>query len=275
DETVVGIYWFAYMLSLQSVMLLSNTLSQVLLPALSQLNDDPDRQREAFLRAARMLAGAGVFICLLQAACAAPAVRLLLPVEQAPIIPVIQILSIGMAIRIGWTASRNLILAQGRFRTYFGLVILYTGIFIAAAMTAVQIATPETAGVAMAVAVACFCIFVGPFDLWMAIRAVGGRWRHVARVFGAPVSAAILALLGPLVIDLLLLPSPGGASASTATETATGVEGVSTIRIFADVARLAIYSVGGGVLYVVLIRRFEPSVWREFRSRLVNLRSRK
>lgn len=264
DETTVGIYWFAYMLSLQSVMLLSNTLAQVLLPALSRLNAEPARQREAFLRAARVLAACGSIVCLLQAVCAGPAVRLVLPDEQHPIIPVIEILSIGMAIRVGWTASRNLILAQGRFRTYLGLVVLYTTVFLALAITAVVVADAEHASVTMSIAVAIFCCFVGPFDLWMSIRGVGGRWRDVGRVFLPGLLSAVLALIAPFVIDRWLLPSPD-----------PHASGMDLAGPSGDVLRLVLYLVISLPLYLILIRGLDRPTWNEFRTRLLSLRSRR
>ena len=65
---VVGIYFFAYNLCIQTTQFITSNLANVLLPAFSKLQHETERLKRAFLRSTKMLAIVGVFICLLQAA---------------------------------------------------------------------------------------------------------------------------------------------------------------------------------------------------------------
>src|SRR4051812_30808575 len=114
-DAVVGVYYFAFNLSLQTAMLLALNLDGVLMPVLSKLRDDPVRQRAAFLSAAQAIALVGIPICLLQAVVADPVVRLIFDLKWYAAIPVLQVLSIGMAFRVVTHPAQSLMRAQGRF----------------------------------------------------------------------------------------------------------------------------------------------------------------
>ena len=96
----VGVYWVGFLFSIQMVQLLMVNLNNILFPAFTKLNDDPQRQFLGFLNAQRILAMLGVSGCLLQAAVAEPFARLIFPSEWEPSIIVMQILSLGMATRM-------------------------------------------------------------------------------------------------------------------------------------------------------------------------------
>src|SRR6202012_3616939 len=67
---VVDDYYWVYNLSLQTTMLLTSNLGGVLFPALTKLQREPERMKQAFVRAARVLTMIGVPVCFLQAALA-------------------------------------------------------------------------------------------------------------------------------------------------------------------------------------------------------------
>jgi PST family polysaccharide transporter len=188
STAVVGLYNLAALLSVQVVYLLGLSLSWVLLPALSQLQENPGRQINAFRRAARVLAVVGFPLCLLQAAAAEPAIRLVFPDKwQGAIVPT-QILSIGMAFRMIWPASRSLMQAQGRFRRYLALSFLYAMVyFIAVGLAATQGDSAEAAR-NVAIAVTIFFCIVCPFDLYAAVKPVGGTLADVLQVFLVPIA---------------------------------------------------------------------------------------
>src|SRR4030095_5700241 len=94
DDKTVGIYFFAFNLSLQTMAVFTNNLTGVLFPALSKLQHNLAYQTSAFLRAGELLAIVGVPLCLLQAALAGPAVAMLFNSWWYPAIRVLQLLSI-------------------------------------------------------------------------------------------------------------------------------------------------------------------------------------
>jgi len=99
-EETVGIYYMAFALSVQSIMLLANNVTSTLFPILSKLKEQANRQRVAFLRAARVATLVVVPVSFLIAATAEPVIRLLLDEKWVEAIPIIQILSIGMVLRV-------------------------------------------------------------------------------------------------------------------------------------------------------------------------------
>src|SRR5437016_9402430 len=118
DAKTVGIYFFAFNLATQTMQVFTQNLIGVLFPALSKLQDNVVHQTRSFLRAAELLALIGVPLCLLQAALAGPAINILFNSWWQPMIRVLQLLSIGMAVRLVASPGGALIQAQGRFKPY-------------------------------------------------------------------------------------------------------------------------------------------------------------
>lgn len=216
DEETVGYYYFAYNLSTQAVVVFGLNLANVLLPALSHLQHDRPRQLRAFVRAARMLGLIGIPLCIVQGVVAGPVIRLLFGERMEPCVPILAILSFGMAYHVLWNASRSLLLSQGGFRAFFVRVSAYAAIYMIATTAAALIG----AAVAVAVATAAFYIALMPIDTYLAIRGSGGTWRDVARIYGTPtvlsaVSIAPFALLiwswpvNPIRDGVLLAAIPG------------------------------------------------------------------
>jgi O-antigen/teichoic acid export membrane protein len=185
----LGIYSNAFNLSAQAIALFAANLAGVLFPALSLLRDEPARQTQALLRATRVLAMAGVPACLLQAVLAGPLVRLVFPERWHAVIPVLAVLSLGMAVRIISAPVGNLIQAQGRFRAYMVLSVVYAVAYVGA--VAIGAAAGDIVTVAWAATV-CFLI-AEPLYLYVAIRPAGGRWSEVAGVFAPPIAAGAAA----------------------------------------------------------------------------------
>ncbi len=186
SATATGIYYFAFGLSMQAVRVLSVNLSQVLLPVLSRLQHEPVRQREGFLRAARLLTILAAPVCFLQAGIAEPLFRLAIDPAYYGAIAPLAALSVGMFFRITWTSSRSLIQALGRFKAYAVQNAAYATLFLALVAVGAGLADEEHAPLAVGIAVMGALMLIGPADLLLAIRPIGGRARHVARVFAPP-----------------------------------------------------------------------------------------
>ena len=190
NDIVVGIYYFAFSMSTQAMMLLTNNLSRTLFPALAKMQTDTKRVLRNFLSAIRLLALLGVPACLLQASLAKPIFTIFLNSEYQPVIPVLQILSIGMAFRLTGSAAGSLLQSQGRFGTILVMNIAYAAFFL----TAVTIGAIRGGSISVACAVALFYAGMGPVHLYVAIRTCGGQLVDVARMLIKPWSLGLIAV---------------------------------------------------------------------------------
>ncbi len=176
---VVGIYYFAFNLSTQAVALFTVNLWSVLMPALTRMNAEPARQLRSFLSATRMLAVLGVPVALLQAAAAWPFIHLFFAAKWHPAVPLLQILSLGMALMMIGSPAGSLLQAQGRFRTMFWMAFWHAILFVVMVFFAGWIGA-ETA---VAVAVSIFFGIYGPMNLYAGIEVAGGTWRDVGWLY--------------------------------------------------------------------------------------------
>ena len=264
DMKTVGIYFFAFNLSIQTMQVFTSNLTGVLFPALSKLQDDPAHQTRAFLQAAAMLAVVGVPLCLLQAALAGPAVSIAFNSWWQPAIRVLQLLSIGMAIRIVSSPGGSLIQAQGRFKTYLLINVFNATVFLLLVWAGAKlgshvpswlmwIARDLHAAALVAAAVAVYFTVIGPVFMYIAVRPGGGTARDVWRVYAGPCAAAALAV-GGAVLAGRMVPAMSNYDD----------------RIRQGV-RFLVISVWSIVLYVPLIRLLAPDAFSELVGRVTRL----
>jgi O-antigen/teichoic acid export membrane protein len=192
-KPVVGIYYFAYTMSLQTIVLFSINLEGVLFPTLSKLTDDLPRQRQGFVNAARVLAIVAIPVCFLQAALSDPAIHAVFPAKWLPSIPVLQVLCIGMAFRSVGFPSFSLMQAQGRFKTLSILLGAGAALFLTLTLVTSALASDSTAAVRVAIAVAIYFALEGPIAMYVAIKYAGGGWRDVWNVYAIPVLLSAIA----------------------------------------------------------------------------------
>lgn len=244
DEKVVGYYFFAYNLSIQTAVFLGLNLAGVLFPALATLQRDPPRQLAAFVRASRMLAAVGMPLCFLQAAVAAPTITVFFGERVLPTIPVFAVLSIGMGYHVMWNPSRSLLQSSGRFRLSLLLIATYASLFIPSVVIGAML------GQALGVAIATAAVFtiIAPIDTYIAVRTVGGGWREVWSIYALPSVFSLLAI-GFWMIVCLPLPA----------------------ALWAQVVRLILIPVGGLTLYAWLLARQAPGLFNDIRHRLHGL----
>ncbi len=239
----VGIYYFAFVNSMHTMAILTVSLVNVLLPALSRLRHNRTRQVQAFLRALRVLAVAGVPLGLLQAALAGPIVRVVFGEKWVPAISVLQVLSLGMIARIVSAPVHSLLKAQVRYAAYAIWAAVYAVIFVAAA------AIGAWAGGALGTA-ACVSIAVWICELaalYVAIRPGGGGWIDLGKVLLAPLGCSFLAVGAALaVLHYLVNPDPSR---------------------LGDVTAIAVVSAVSTGIYLPLIRWLAPEAWWELSSR--------
>lgn len=153
-NAVVGLYYFAFRIAAQPVRMLAGNFSSVLLPALSQLRTDPERQTAAAMRAARVLAYLVMPYCFLQGAIADPGLKLLFGAKWLGAIPLIQVLSVGLAFdAISWIAG-TLLNARGSFRLHLVYSLIFSPMFV------VVVALGGLLGQAVGVAAAGTAFFI-------------------------------------------------------------------------------------------------------------------
>jgi len=237
DKDVVGGFYFAYNLSWQALTLLTVNMAGVLFPALSRLAADPPRQTQAYLRSARVLALIGVPACFLQTALAGPGMHLLFKGVWDPTIPIVQVLSLAMAIRVVGMTYFNFASSQGRFK----LQLVTNSITCVAFLLIVSLAAWHGRGLAVATAEAIFFAVTDPLWLWVALRTnVNNALAEVARIFVPPVAAAAVAV---------------GIAFAAASRLPSGKMG--------DVLQMCLICGLSAAIYVPLIRLIAREPWQE------------
>lgn len=254
-KLVVGLYYFAFSLSTQTMSLIASNLGYVLFPVLSKF-EDPEYQTRAFIRAARLLALIGVPVCLLQAGVADPLIRAVFPSKWIGSIPILQILSLGMALRLVSSPAGSLFNAQGRFRTVLNIYIVYAAVFL----SAVTVGAKLGSGIGVAIAAsACFAC-LGPVYMYIAIRPGGGTWRDIRSIFVAPVVASACAVL-PAVGLAQFIPHLIMPNWLHLPNRPDGID-------LRDWFRVAAITITSGILYLIIARVYLPDRLGEVLNRL-------
>jgi O-antigen/teichoic acid export membrane protein len=197
-EAIVGVFSWAFMLALQTVVLITGSLNVVFFPTLSKLQDDPQRMLGAFLRASRLLAMVGMPACFLQAACAQWFIDLFFKDKWDVAAPAAIILSVGLGFAILSSMPVNMLKATGRFTRLLWITISYTAVYIVAVGAAVglglraePLAHPATL---VACAIALVYLVAWPIGALACIRPFKGTWAHIWSIYGPPTIASALAI---------------------------------------------------------------------------------
>ncbi|MEO1583904.1 MAG: oligosaccharide flippase family protein [Planctomycetota bacterium] len=175
---VVGVYYYAFLISMQTVRLLTVNIGGVLLPALSSMSGDPERALRGFLRSLRLLALLTVPAGLAQAALVEIVFDTLFPGRWENLGPIAQVLSLGMIVFAVTMISGTLLESQRRYMTELVLAAIQAVFFVCLVLFAAY----KGAALEVAIAVAVYHSVVGPVRLYVAIRPSGGRWRDIAGV---------------------------------------------------------------------------------------------
>jgi O-antigen/teichoic acid export membrane protein len=257
---ILGIYYVAFNLSIQTMHLFTGNLTGVLFPALSKLQGDPARQIRAFLDATRMLALIAVPLCMLQIGLADPGIRLFFQDNKwQDAIPVLQALSLGMAFRVVASPGGSLIQAQGRFRVILITNVVNAIVFLSLATVGALVGDPDAASLwlrpatTVGIAVAFYFAVIGPIFLYVAIYPSGGTWRDIGRVYFAPMVAGVIAVACAMFIGSFV-----------------PVDRIHSHR-WGQAVRLAVILAWFVVMYVPLVRVAAPDAWRALLQRLVTL----
>jgi PST family polysaccharide transporter len=191
--TTVGFYKFGFDFSIQMMQVFAGNLMNILFPALTKLNDQPEAQYQGFLKAQRILAMLGISSCLLQAAVAEPLAHLVFAPRWQPAIVVMQVLCLGMATRMVAGSSFALLKSVGHFHTIFWNRL----VFCAIQVTALLIVLTQGGELKhVAITVAAISTIIGPVTFYTAVRLYGRGWPDVAAVLVRPAICGLVAVGG-------------------------------------------------------------------------------
>ncbi len=240
-QDVTGVFFFAYNLSWQTLTLLTVSLGGVLFSTLAKLQADRERLTQAYLRATRVLALVGIPLCFLQAAAAEPGIRLLFQARWYPAIAIVQVLSVGMAVRVVGTTWPQLNIAQGRI----ALMTVFNAIACVLFVITVTIAAKFGNGLSVAFAEAIFYVVLDPIGIYMMVRR-GNKpaLRELLSIFAAPVLGGLFSVgIASLIAGAIPMTSKP-----------------------LLIARIAVITTISLVLYAPLARWMSPQTWAELMS---------
>jgi PST family polysaccharide transporter len=246
-EQVVGLYFFAFGLSLQGLRLVASSVSSVVFPALSRFQDNPQHQVQVSLKMIRVMACIATPLMLLQALLARPAMNIVFRHKWDAAVPIVQILTIGFSLdALNWIAG-SLLQAQGRFGRYLAINIALALTFL----TVVTIAASRYEALGVAIGVAIYYLAMSPVFLSLTLRPLGVGIAQIAAIY-----------VRPLLIALTTF-----AAAGLAARGIPDIPGADWLRA------LAILIVGGAV-YIPLLIYVTPDAWLELRTRAVQILNR-
>lgn len=238
----VGAYYFAFRLAVQPVQLLAGNFTGVLLPALARLRRDTANQARAALNAARGLSFALMPIGVLQAVLAGPILTLLVGERWAPAVPLLQILSVGLACDgVAWVAGA-LLASRGEYFRALLYTLALTPAFFCLIFIGAWFFGDKALGVALGVG-AYHALVTPVYSVFVFGRAGVGA-TQVLGAYLAPLGYALMAF--------------GGATCLVGAAGLDSIVGIGAVTVL------------GGASYIVLIRVFSPSDWRLFIELLAN-----
>lgn len=242
---VVGDYYWAYNLSLQTVILLTSNLGSVLFPTFSKLQREPERMRQGFIRAARMLTMIGVPGCFLQAALAKPIILLVFGSKWLSAAPALSVLSLGMAFGLVNYPVVGMLRAQGRFDIERTLSAVCAGIFLVAAFLGAWLG----GSLSMAIAVAIYNLIAGLIFVRIGI---GRNWWKIISIFLLPTVCSAYAIGLGYVLSLR-------------------INGTTRVGWMEQVAVIMLV---GGIIYTISARLLMHDTWNEAMPHLRGLARR-
>lgn len=207
DAAALGVYVFARNMSRQVMMLVTQQVAGVLQPVLAAIQSEPERQRRAFLRAARLLAYIGMPFSLATGAIMWPGTPLLLQTDKwGGLPPVLTVMSVGVALRLLTESSVSLQFATGRFKEQFWFSVWTSALFVSAVGAGARLGDIMGASLGFV----AFCVIAGPAQIYDAIRDIGGTWSDVVRCEFKPLLLAAVSIM-PWIPVVQSIPGSGRA----------------------------------------------------------------
>lgn len=192
ESDVLGRYTFARNIPMQIYIILSFNLRIVLFPAMSKLKDQPDRLREATIRAMRVQMLLAAPMCVGLGLVCEPLIQVMWPAQkewhQAALAATI--LSVFFAFRTTFGLTTSVLIAAGKFRAW-AILTLLEGIGLGAAAWY----GASVHGLARYIAAA-----VGLYLMVSRLLMIA----YTARTVGLPATRAMLAVLPPWIWSIVV-----------------------------------------------------------------------
>ena len=164
-----GLFGFAFMLAGQANAVIAGRIGMVLQSILGELQQQPARQIEGFLRAQQVLGAVCVPIALLQAVLAEPIFYVLFAAKWQPAVPVFQALSLLQAVYFATGPSMACLKSQRRFHT----LLIWQGAQVLLSLPAFWFAAEQGGAVGVALASVMIWSISIPTSIWLCAGADG------------------------------------------------------------------------------------------------------
>jgi O-antigen/teichoic acid export membrane protein len=187
--SALGAYSLAYNIMLQPLARIAGPVQKVMWPAMSRMQDDPERITVAWVRVVRLLAMVTVPAMAGLVIVAPDFVHVVLGDAWAPAVPLIQVLAWVGILQALQSINTDILQALGRPNLVLRFTVLFSLAHIAGFVVGLQWGV---VGVASAYAVTS--TLVEPIYSWLTARALGvSVWRILGGVRGSFEAAALMA----------------------------------------------------------------------------------
>jgi O-antigen/teichoic acid export membrane protein len=184
---VVGLYYWGFTLSAQTMFLLAMGLRDVLFPTLAKLNDQPERQAEGFRTAIRLMTLVTVPVCVVQAVTADALIKLLFRETWEPVIPVVQYLSFAMLTQPMQVLAFALLMALGRFRMLTLVAAVQGALLVATSIVGAKAGAERAISIWSGAGLFAGGILAG----YVAFRQLGQGWAALVASFQRTIVPAV------------------------------------------------------------------------------------
>ncbi|HYD01141.1 MAG TPA: oligosaccharide flippase family protein [Phycisphaerales bacterium] len=258
-QAIVGHYYFAFGLTVQLVVLLSVNAQYVLMPALTRLNDQPQRQSQAILKTTRALVLVASGLCLGFSVAADSVMTVIWHTKWEPAVLAVQVFGVFFPMRMTYGLTLAIMQAKGQFKPWAITSVIEAGLLFAAAGLGAWYA-PGAEWPALFVGVTLVFSRAWITGLVLKQAGIGARQRIAAQF-----PAWGLALLAAAVVwyaDIAVVGIQGWSDLRGLT---SGFGGLSPrwSDALAEMVRGASLGLAFGVLYAALIRVFMPGAVAE------------
>ncbi|HEV7301961.1 MAG TPA: lipopolysaccharide biosynthesis protein [Tepidisphaeraceae bacterium] len=200
--TEVGLYTKAYQLVLMPILQINTPLTRVAMPALSRLQDEPERYRAFYVKAVGLATFFGMPVVAFLFVAADAAIELMLGSQWGGAVPLFRILGPAaffgtFNIATGWVYA-----SLGHTDRQFRWGLITSTVTVIAFVIGLKIAGTE--GVAAAFSITYCALTVGPAGLWYCFRGthmrLGDAWDALWRPGVTSIGAAIATLALMIVV---------------------------------------------------------------------------
>jgi PST family polysaccharide transporter len=238
---IVGPYFFAYGIATQAIRLTAGSLQLVLMAGLARMPAYSNQQTQAAFRATKAIALVGVPLCLLQATIAGPLLRALYGDKWLASIPLVQLISVGLAFDvIGWPAC-SLLQSRGQFRFLLWWSLVTTIIFIGSVLTGAYFG--QALGVALVICL--FYIVLAPILGTWIFRSAKIGWMEIIELYARPLLIGLITVAVAIIAIKLSTELP-------------------------PLLQLGVASITSSIAMIFAARALMPETWNDIVVKLVS-----